>query len=246
MISDEDLLLYYYRDGLEPDERARIGAALTAQPELARRLHALVARLDAAAALPEVDVPDATRQRWQQALTQAERAPVKLVRAEVPARRRAWSRPQWQIAAGVGAVALALALFRGLPEKPPVVAEQPNVTAPGTKDDASAYEHGLKWHLASTERQIASLDQATPEERAKLVEAIIGQNRIYALAAERAGEPQLARVLRAFTPLLESAARGEAAGGNPATEEDLAQLAFELRVMQARLGAAAKPPTNTL
>ena len=59
MISDDDLLLYYYRDGLDAAERARIGAALSEQPELAQRLQGLVARLDAAAAMPEVPVPAA-------------------------------------------------------------------------------------------------------------------------------------------------------------------------------------------
>ena len=62
MITDDELLLYYYRDGLEPGERARIGAALTEQPELAQRLHRLVSRLDAAAAIPEVPVPAETSQ----------------------------------------------------------------------------------------------------------------------------------------------------------------------------------------
>ena len=57
MISDDELLLYYYRDGLDAADRARIGAALSEQPELARRMQALVARLDAAAASPEVPVP---------------------------------------------------------------------------------------------------------------------------------------------------------------------------------------------
>ena len=52
MISDDELLLYYYRDGLDAAERARIGAALSEQPELAQRMQALVARLDAAAAMP--------------------------------------------------------------------------------------------------------------------------------------------------------------------------------------------------
>ena len=59
MISDDDLLLYYYRDGLDAAERARIGTALAEQPELARRLHRLVAQLDTAAAMPEVPVPRA-------------------------------------------------------------------------------------------------------------------------------------------------------------------------------------------
>ena len=57
---------------------------------------------------------------------------------------------------------------------------------------------------------------------------------MYALAAERANEPQLARVLRAFTPILESLA----VEPGDASASDVAQLSFELRVMQARLKAA--------
>ena len=101
--------------------------------------------------------------------------------------------------------------------------------------EASPYDRGLKSHLATTERQLASLEEATPEERARLIETIIEQNRLYALAAERAGEPQLARVLRAFSPVLESMRQGE---GN--TAADAAQLSFEMRAMQSRL--AGGPP----
>jgi hypothetical protein len=63
---------------------------------------------------------------------------------------------------------------------------------------------------------------------------------MYALAAERANEPQLARVLRAFTPILENVA----AGGNETSAGDIAQLNFEMRVMRARLNAAE--PSQTL
>ena len=73
MISDDELLLYYYRDGLDAVERARIGAALSEQPELAQRLHRLVARLDAAAATPEAPVPAHTQRRWEVALDRAAR-----------------------------------------------------------------------------------------------------------------------------------------------------------------------------
>lgn len=221
MISDDDLVLYYYRE-LDEAERARIGAALAEQPELARRLHALVARLDAAAASKEVPVPAETKQRWQHALA---RAAGESEHKAVP--RRVWLAPRWQWAAAATVlIALALTLRPGedetlTPPLPPVA----------HVDDASAYEHGLKWHLASTERQLANLEHATPAERSRLVETIISQNRLYALAAERAGEPQLARVLRAFTPVLQSVAAGQ----GEATENSLSQLHFELRVMQARL-----------
>jgi hypothetical protein len=233
MISDDDLLLYYYRDGLDAAERARIGAALSEQPGLAQRLQVLVARLDAAAAIPEVPVPAAVQQRWQDAL---ERAVVSKPMAH-PLRTGRRLDFGWMAAAAVAVVALIV--FQVTNQSPPdrTVENPPEATQPGDTGDGSAYERGLKWHLASTEQQLAGLDSAEPEERARLIETIIAQNRIYALAAERAGEPQLARVLRAFAPVLEGLEHGDSSAS-------IAQLTFELRVMQGRLSAGAAS-TNT-
>jgi hypothetical protein len=231
MISDDDLLLYYYRDGLDAAERARIGAALSEQPELAQRMQGLVARLDAAAAMPEVPVPEAVQQRWQDAL---ERAVVSKPVAR-PLRAGRQLNYGWLAAAAVTVVALIVFQVTTRPEPERTVENPPE--APADTGEASAYERGLKWHLASTEQQLAGLDSAKPEERARLIETIIAQNRIYALAAERAGEPQLARVLRAFAPVLEGLEHGDSSGS-------IAQLTFELRVMQGRLGAGTAS-TNT-
>lgn len=229
MISDDDLLLYYYRDGLEPADRARIGAALAEQPELAQRLVQLVGRLDAAAAIPEVPVPDAVKQRWRVALDAAARG--QTTRAAPRVARVMQGR--WLAAAAVALVAVVSVLQ--IMKQP---AEQvANVPAP---TDNAAYERGLKSHLANTEQQLASLETASPAERAELVDTIIEQNRIYALAAERAGKPNLARVLRAFTPILQDL---EHEDGDPSA--DVAQLAFELRVMQGRLGSASAPANST-
>lgn len=238
MITDEELILYYYRDGLTPEERTRIGVALGEQPELAQRLHRLVARLDAAANAPEVPVPRAVMQRWRTALRQA--AANQTTATAQPHRRQ--FRPQWLAAAAVLVVAIAAVIqFRDEPATQPPVAATPS-TPDQSSTEASAYERGLRTHLARTERQLASLESATPEERARLVELIIEQNRMYALAADKAGEPQLARVLRAFTPILEDLQKGGDAS------ESVDQLTFELRVMQGRLGAApaSAPPTTTL
>jgi hypothetical protein len=234
MITDDELLLYHYRDGLDAAERARIGAALSEQPALAQRLQALVSRLDAAAALPEVPVPELTQRRWQVALERAARQDDKGgVRVSLAGRRWAPRWPSMAAAATVAAVALFL-VIPDLKDEPPAPAEKIAGTVA-----ASAYERGLKVHLASTEQQLAGLDSATPEERARLIETIIAQNRIYALAAERAGEPQLARVLRAFSPVLDDLAhdRGDSSAS-------IAQLGFELRVMQGRLSAGADTPSN--
>src|SRR5262245_29129497 len=93
MINDDDLLLYHYRE-LDAAERARVSAAVSDDPQLARRLHALVARLDAAAAIPEVPVPEAVQQRWQAALARATTE----TRA-APAARRSFNSLRWPLAA---------------------------------------------------------------------------------------------------------------------------------------------------
>jgi anti-sigma-K factor RskA len=239
MISDDDLLLYHYRDGLDAAERARIGAAITTDPQLAQRLQGLVARLDVAAAMPEVPVPEAVQQRWQAALEREAQNDEKRDAARVPRAGRFFSNLQWSAAAAAAAV-LAVVVTLQLTSRP----SPPQTAEVAPPADASAYERGLKFHLASTERQLAGLDSAKPEERARLIETIISQNRIYALAAERAGEPQLARVLRAFAPILEGLAHD---GGDDSA--NIAQLSFELRVMQGRLSAdagATSKQTTTL
>ena len=233
MINDEDLLLYHYRE-LDAADRARIGAALSAQPELAQRLQALVARLDAAAELPEVPVPLQALDRWRAAL---DRAATETRVSQVP---RRFSIPvMWQAAAAAVTVfALIFSIQRIMQPEPQRAAgtEQPSAATGQPAPVESAYAHGLKFHLASTERRLASLGEASPEDRARMIDTIIGQNQMYALAAERAGEPQLARVLRAFNPILEDLADGR----SDSTAADISQLSFELRVMQARLGAGAK------
>jgi anti-sigma-K factor RskA len=235
MITDDDLLLYHYRDGLDAAERARIGAAISTDPQLAQRLQALVARLDAAAAMPEVPVPVHVQQRWQIALEREAQNDEKRDATRVPRGGRFFGNLQWSAAAAAVAI-LAVVVTLQLASRP----SPPQTAAVAAPTEASAYERGLKFHLASTEQQLAGLDSAKPEERARLIESIISQNRIYALAAERAGEPQLARVLRAFAPVLEGLAHD---GGD--SSAGIAQLSFELRVMQGRLSASADAPRQS-
>jgi hypothetical protein len=239
MITDEDLLLNYYRDGLEAGERTRIGAALGEQPELARRLHRLVARLDAAASAPDVPVPAHIEKRWRFALERA--AGGNAASPTASPRPSFFGHPRWQAAAAVIAVValvFTIQLAMDSPERATREATRSPETAAGTEN--LAFVRGLRWHLASTERELTTLESATPDEKARLIGTIIAQNRLYALAAERAGEPQLARVLRAFAPVLENVARD----GNQPSSSSLAQLNFELRVIQARLNAEARNPPS--
>jgi hypothetical protein len=240
MITDEDLLLYYYRDGLEAAERARIGTALGEQPELAQRLHRLVARLDAAAVMPEVPVPAHIKQRWRSAL---DRAAHGISTRAAPIRDRSFGNPRWQAAAAAAVLVLALTIQFAMQSSPDRTVE--DATPPTTGTVASthagtAYARGLRLHLASTERELTRLGSATPDERARLIEAIMEENLMYALAADRAGEPELARVLRAFAPILESLAHDS--GETPLSI--IARLNFELRVLQARLKAGSQKPSS--
>lgn len=238
MISDNDLLLYHYRDGLDAAERERIRVALREEPALAARLQALVGQIDEAATLPEVPVPQAARDRWQTALDLAvrnEAAAVKEPRFDL----FRWMR--WP-AFGVAALLAIIVATRFEIGTQPRTIEQTatNVPTP-TAPSELPYERGMQVHLASTERQLAELTSVSAQQRAALIDAVIAQNRLYALAAERAGDDRLARALRSFAPILENLADEPSNGG--ATSGDLAQLNFELRVMQARLAAeSATPP----
>ncbi len=234
MISDDELLLYYYRDGLDAADRERIAKALGEQPDLAARLHRLIARLDAVAMTPEVAVPAHVQKRWQAALDQAagnEKS------GSERSRGKTLSGFRWQLAAAAIVGALLVVTLRVVMQSTPDELITPDSTlqaaAPAT-NDSSAYARGLRLHLASTEGRLADLDNASEEERAQLVDTIIAQNRLYAAAAERANQPQLAGALRAFTPILERLADERSDG----TADDVAQLTFELNVIQARLAAA--------
>ncbi|MEQ1516977.1 MAG: hypothetical protein ABL931_10870 [Usitatibacteraceae bacterium] len=244
MISDDELLLYSYDDGLDEDARARIGAALSSQPALAARLRSLLASLDRAGNAADVAVPEGARRRWEASLEVVANAPT----ARAPRRSRL-STAQWRVGlAAFGALALtiAAALLLDFPRVDgPVhspVAREGAAAAVAIADDALRYERGLQWHLAQTEQQLAGLGKATREERSRLIERAIVQNRLFAAAAIRAKEDRLARVLRSFTPILESL--NSEATATSDLEGGLAQLNFELKVMQSRLSSATGSSTN--
>lgn len=239
MISDNDLLLYLVEDGLRPDERARIADALATDPVTAARFKQLVADMSALAqeAAPEAPVPAAALHRWRTDLDRAAR-----VEKDAPGKSSRW---KWGGLATAGA-ALGMALLVSsvgvnvLTDAPTGGGVTPPVDVAGS--EAARYERSLQLHLAQTESQLAGLQGADGEERSRVIDKVMVQNRLYAIAAERANEERLARVLRSFMPLLESLAdrnssSAELAGG-------FAQLNFELKVMQARLATDAPASSN--
>jgi len=102
-----------------------------------------------------------------------------------------------------------------------------NTIAPG------AFTRGLQVHLRDTQQNIASMPIDTAENRTLLVLQIIQQNRVFERAADQHNSQGLARVLRAFEPILLRLAADDIA---PEDAEALRrQLAFELKVMLTKL-----------
>jgi hypothetical protein len=224
-ISDDDLILYRMRDGLAPEEAARIERALGEDPALAARYRSLASDLDRLVEVRAAPVPAAALQRWRLALDKAAR----------PAPRPALGLgPRFAVAVmvalivGVGAAFLA---FRDDAGAGPQGPEGPLANA--------RIERGLQLHLLELESQLALTSELPAEERASAVRRLAQQNRLQTAVAERAGGARDARVLRAFTVALDDMATEK----NGEFKAALAQLHFEMNVMQERL-ASSSPSTG--
>jgi hypothetical protein len=101
------------------------------------------------------------------------------------------------------------------------------------QDRAGEFGRVLRVHLRDTQDDLASMPIDTPEDRTTLVLQIIQQNRLFEQAAERNDADSLARVLRAFEPILLKLAATDIAPEDAAALRE--QLAFELKVMLTKL-----------
>ena len=112
------------------------------------------------------------------------------------------------------------------------------------KDRAGAFGRVLQVHLRDTQDDIVNMPIDTPEDRTILVLRIIQQNRLFEQAAEHNDADNLARVLRAFEPILLQLAATDIAPEDAAALRE--QLAFELRIMLTKLERdTSKDTTST-
>jgi hypothetical protein len=95
----------------------------------------------------------------------------------------------------------------------------------------AAFTRGLTVHLRDSKKQLADLE--VDSDRALLVLQLIEQNRLFENAADQNNAPNLARVLRAFEPILLRLAATDIAPEDAAALR--AQLSFELNVMLTKL-----------
>jgi hypothetical protein len=107
-----------------------------------------------------------------------------------------------------------------------------------------AFERGLEVHLEQSRQQIVGLPVDADQQRAALIMRMVQENRLFETAADRNGAQDLARVLRAFEPILLRLAADDV---SPTEARALqAQLTFELNVMLTKLGRNVSDGTDTI
>ena len=243
MISDETLLLYYYDDGLTTDERREVESALLADADLSRKYQEYCRQLETFRQARDVEAPEHSRKRWHDALDRA---------ARVEEQKSAKSPRSFHLGsfAWGGAIAATLALVIGIyfsgkpdaviPVAEPVVSavEQPLSIIP------AAFTRGLELHIRDSQSELSQLPLAAADNKNDLLLQIIQQNRVFERAADSNNAPDVARLLRAFEPILMRLASDDIA---PEDAEALrAQLSFELQVMLTKLQRRTSDDKQTI
>jgi hypothetical protein len=244
-ISDNELILYFYRDGLEAERIIEIDDALFASPELRLRyteLQRMLHEIDCAPAL-EPD-PEFTQRVWRKLAARIDREPA-------ARRRQSWFtnwRPTFVRPALATVCMLALAAALGY------YAGRHGTT----QNDDGAQAHAMSArvldayvaeHLRATEGLLlTAVNSDSSQLRAgnrDLAAALVDSNRLYALAAARSGNTRLADFLRQLEPVLLELANQPADA--PVQSLDglrdyvrKTDLLFQVRATQAHIDPADK------
>ena len=243
-VSDNELILYFYRDGLPAERIVEIDNALFAQPALRLRyteLQRMLHDVDCAALL-EPD-PEFTSRIWDKLAARLDTLPA--------ARRGRWFAALRQAPAPRHVFALACMLLfaaaagyfagREAPRRDEVAQTRGAAMAERVLD---AY---VAEHLRSTEGLLLTATNSDSTElragNRELAVALVESNRLYALAAARAGNARLADFLRQLEPVLLEVANQPADA--PVQSIDglrdylrKTDLLFQVRATQARIDPA--------
>jgi hypothetical protein len=100
-------------------------------------------------------------------------------------------------------------------------------------DGSGAFTRGLRVHFRESRQNIDTLADAAGADREMLILHLVQQNRLFAREAKQNNTPELARVLRAFEPILIRLAAADISESE--AQRLQAQLVFELNVMLTKL-----------
>jgi hypothetical protein len=247
-ISDEDLVLYHYRDGLDAAALAGIAAALDASEPLRARYASIERTLARVDALPEPEPDRDFNARLWRNLEPRLRPRAVAGRTSWRERLQAWLSPPHLAVAGA-ACALALAVGLGFYAGRHTA---PQAEVASTQAAARVLDAYVAEHLRATEGVLmtASNSDSTTllDSNRALAASLVESNRLYALAAQRAGNTQLADFLRQLEPVLISLANPPASSAiEPAQGlRDYLRstdLLFQVRATEARLDRPAPRKT---
>ena len=243
-MKDDTLILYYYNDGLTAQERQQVESAIRGDASVAARYEVLRRQLGE---MTEADVPAVashTLQRWHDSIDRV--AQQERNRPQKPAGSFNLFSLAWG-AAITAALAVGIGIGIYLPDDDtnvttPVV-EVANLVQGMEPAVPAAFTRGVHMYLRDTQQELASMPVATAADRTMLILQIIEQNRLFERAAEQNNSQSVARVLRAFEPILLRLAADDIA---PEDAEALrAQLAFELKVMLTKLSQGTSNETQS-
>jgi hypothetical protein len=245
-ISDDDLILYHYRDGLDAARLGEIRAALAASSVLRDRLASIEGVLAIVDAEPAPEPSAGFEARlWQKLEPRLQKRQIETL---VPWRDalhaiHAWLTPPRLALAGACVIALAIGVgFHAGRSSAPAMSSAATPTADaGAARVLDAY---VAEHLRATEGVLMTASNSGNTEildgNRALAAQLVESNRLYALAAARAGNTQLADFLRQIEPVLISLANGPAA--SPVQSPDglreylrNTDLMFQVRAAEARL-----------
>jgi hypothetical protein len=264
-ITDDDLVLYHYHDGLDAARIEHITAALATSPALRER-YAAIERAIAHFGQHEMPAdPDLGARLWRRLEPQLEEAGVF---ASPSSSARGYASVAWQsaldrlraslaptprrpalMAAAVIVVAIGAGFFLGrqsVTVSPPVASSAADAAAGRVLD---AY---VAANLRATEGVLLTAsnsgDASLLEGNREFAQSLVESNRLYALAAARAGNARLADFLRQLEPVLLSLANqpGTAtvqSSGDLRRFLDATDLLFQVRATEARLDRNGKRRT---
>ena len=249
-ISDNELILYFYRDGLSAERIIEIDDALFAQPELRLRYTELQHLLHDVDCAPASE-PDAalTQRVWRKLAARIDAEPNRM--PSTIRRFAAWRalfapRPAFATVCLL-AIGAAIGFYAG---RHGTASNENNVQA--RTMSVRVLDAYVAEHLRSTEGLLLTTINGDSTELAasdrELAAALVESNRLYALAATRSGNTRLADFLRQLEPvLLELANRPAdlAVQSRDGLRDYLRKtdLLFQVRATQARIDTADRHRT---
>jgi len=243
-MNEETLALYYYNDGLSGAQRREVESALAADPTLARQYQVLCRQLDSLAESESQRAPTHLVQRWHEVINRA--AEQEAVIAE-PQRSFHFGSFFWGTAVAASlAIGIAIGVYMS--------GDAIDVIDPGTRfvgipdvnraTPSAALLRGLLVHFEESRTRLGDLSPLTNGDRQLLIMGIIQQNRLFELAATRSDSQDLARVLRAFEPILLRLAADDISSEDAATLQS--QLAFELNIVLTKWSRNLSKETDSI